>query len=122
MTAGIAAFAVVSGQAVRASDGIRCIVTFEGDMPIPEGQIEVVIENAGLQSENQPSALTFRMPSDGQSRQILFDLPLPVNIKTKSGVQIVAYLERKDGWLLARGSAEFKTTAPNKIELFTAIH
>ena len=36
--------------------------------------------------------------------------------------QIVARLEREDGWLLARGSAQIEPGAPVEITLFTVMY
>ena len=55
--------------------------------------------------------------------KMAFDLPLPSPIPGTAPIEIVAVLERDDGWLLARGSAMIdEPGAPVTITLFKAMY
>jgi hypothetical protein len=49
-----------------------------------------------------------RIESDGGSKTIAFSLSPPASSTASPTLQIVARLERADGWLVARGSAQIK--------------
>jgi hypothetical protein len=120
--AGAAFIVLAASKFANASSSIRCKIYFEGNTAIPEGEIDVAIEDTAVQNSNENQIPNVRLSSSGKSQVIEFDLPIPSAVETPSTLQIVAYLERKDGWLLARGSAAFSVDMANEIELFKVMY
>jgi hypothetical protein len=112
MTAGAAAVAAVAGPVAAQSTDIRGTVTFEGGAVIPEGDLEIYLED----NARRRAAKT-RINSDGGSKAIEFSLSSPASSTASPTLQIVARLERADGWLVARGSAQFEAGSPVYVTL-----
>ncbi len=115
VAAGIAAISavggtVLGGTAVAQPEGIFGEVTYEGGSPIPEGEIRIHLEGPAIEGHAGPGSAITRISSDGKSTVIGF--ALPGGADAAGTLEIVARLERSDGWLLARGSAVFQTTDP----------
>ncbi|MBP1862344.1 hypothetical protein [Rhizobium herbae] len=109
MTVGAAAIAAASGAgtvAAQATD-IRGAVTFERGAVVPEGRLEIYLEDPAVQGSARRSTET-HVKSDGRSRTIAFSLTPPASSGASSTLRIVARLERADGWLVARGSTQLK--------------
>ena len=51
MTAGVAAVAAAAGPVAAQSNDIRGAVTFEGGAAIPEGHLEIYLEDPAIQDE-----------------------------------------------------------------------
>ncbi|RCW88298.1 hypothetical protein [Paracoccus lutimaris] len=123
LAAGVAAAAMMTGPAAAQSTDIRGTVEFEGGAEIPKGQIAIYLEDSAAQNGTQNRTAEARVKSDGGSRTIDFSLPLPETAVANPTMQIVARLERADdGWLLARGSADFTAGAPAQITLYTVMY
>jgi uncharacterized lipoprotein YbaY len=122
MTAGAAAVAAAAGSAAAQSADISGAVTFEGGAAIPEGHIEVYLEDPAIQDSARRRAATTRIVSDGASKAIAFSLSPPVGWTASPTLQIVARLERADGWLVARGSARFEAGSPVSLTLNTVMY
>jgi len=117
MVAGAAAIAAIPGSAAAQSNEIRGAVTFEGGSVIPEGQLEIYLEDRAIQGEARRRAAKTHIKSDGRSKTIAFSLSPPTGLAPSPALQIIARLERADGWLVARGSAQFKGGSPISVTL-----
>ena len=117
MAAGVAAVAAATGAAAAQSTDIRGSVTFVGGKVIPEGHLEIYLEDTAIQDSARRRAAKTRLKSEGGSKTIEFSLPLPASSTASPTLQVVARLERADGWLVARGSAQFEAGFPVHVTL-----
>jgi uncharacterized lipoprotein YbaY len=122
MVAGAAAVAAATGPVAAQSTDIRGAVTFEGGAVIPEGHLEIYLEDRAIQDNARRRASKTRIKSDGGSKAIPFSLSPPASLTASPTLQIVARLERADGWLVARGSAKFETGMPVYVALNTVMY
>jgi uncharacterized lipoprotein YbaY len=122
IAAGAAAVAAAAGTVAAQSTEIRGAVTFEGGAVIPKGHLEIYLEDLAIQDNARRRAAETRVKSDGGSKTIAFFLPLPASSTASPTLQIVARLERADGWLVARGSAQFKAGSPISVTLNTVMY
>lgn len=122
LAAAVAAIAVVSGPFAAHATDIRGAVTFEGGAVIPEGYVEVYLDDPAIQEKGQRRAVTTRIKSDGRSKAIAFSLSPLASSSVSPALRIFARLERADGWLLARGSARFELGSPVDITLTTVMY
>jgi uncharacterized lipoprotein YbaY len=122
MAAGAAALAAATGTAAAQSVDISGDVTFKGGAAIPEGQIAVYLEDPAIQNSAQRRVTETHVNSDGGSKMIGFSLSVPASAAASPTLQIVARLERADGWLLARGSAQIAPNAPVSVTLKEAVY
>ncbi|WP_201861846.1 hypothetical protein [Microvirga soli] len=117
LTAGVAAFATSVGPVAAQPADIRGAITFEGGAVIPEGYVEVYLEDSAIRDNARRRIAKTRIKSDGRSRTIAFNLPSPASATASSTLQIVARLERTDGWLVARGSEQLAAASPVSVTL-----
>ncbi|ACP21629.1 conserved hypothetical protein (plasmid) [Sinorhizobium fredii NGR234] len=122
MTVGAAAFAVVAGPAAAQSTDIRGTVTFEGGAVIPEGHLEVYLDEPATQGSTPRRATKTRIKSDGRSKTIAFSLLPPAGSTASPTLRIIARLERADGWLVARGSTKVEAGSPVYVTLNTVMY
>ncbi|MER9400445.1 hypothetical protein NKI46_20255 [Mesorhizobium sp. M0615] len=137
MAAGVAAVAAATGAAaaqspdirapdIRATDiratDIRGAVTFVGGKAIPEGHLEIYLEDPAIHDSGRRRAAKTSLKSEGGSKTIEFSLPLPASSTASPTLQVVARLERADGWLVARGSAQFQAGLPVHVTLKAVIY
>ena len=122
MAAGAAAVAAAAGTVAAQSTDIRGAVTFEGGEVIPEGNLEIYLKDPAIQDSARRRAAKTRLKSDGGSKTIEFSLPLSASSTVSPTLQIVARLERADGWLVARGSAQFEAGSPVYVTLNTVMY
>ncbi|WP_262297869.1 hypothetical protein [Microvirga sesbaniae] len=122
MAAGVAAVAAAAGPAAAQAQEIRGAVTFEGGAAIPQGRLEIYLEDRSIRDEARRRAAGTRIQTDGTSRTLAFSFSAPANLAPSPTLQIVARLERADGWLLARGSAPFKAGPPVPVTLNAATY
>ena len=110
------AAAAVADASPAASKALRGTVEYEGGKPIPEGQLEITVEDpaASAKARTLPAA---SVPSDGTETAITFDVPAG-----PEGREVVAVLERADGWLLARGSAIVTAGDAVTVTLYTVMY
>lgn len=114
-----AAAAAVAGSVAAQPPDLRGTLTFEGGAPIPKGRIRISVEGAaGADSARAQPEQT----SDGKSAAMEFVIPSSARAATADPTEIVATLEREDGWLLARGSAAVTPGKPVAITLFTVMY
>ncbi|MEE1613313.1 hypothetical protein [Microvirga sp. CF3016] len=116
-TAGAAAVAAAVRPAAAQSTDIRGTVTFEGGAVIPKGHLEIYLEDSAIQGDARRRAARTRIESDGGSKAMAFSLSPPASSTSSPTLQIVARLERADGWLIARGSAQLKAGSPVHVTL-----
>ncbi len=117
--AAMAAVAAASGTAVAQSPDMRGDITFAGGKAIPEGEIEIYVEDPAIQDSAQRRVAETHVNSDGASKTIAFSLAQPADGEK---MQIVARLTRADGWLIARGSVQVALNAPVTITLKQVIY
>jgi len=120
--AGAAAVAAATGAAAAQPKEISGTVTFESGKAIPEGRLEIHLEDRGLEDKTQLDAAKTQMQSDGISKAIAFSLPSPASLTASPTRQIIVRLERPDGHLLARGSAQLDAGAPVEVTLNTVMY
>ena len=117
MTAGAAVVAAAAGPVAAQSTDIRGAVTFQGGAVIPDGHLEIYLEDPAIGDKARRRAAKTRIKSDGRSKAIGFSLTPPASVTASPTLQVVARLERADGWLVARGSAQFETGSPVYVTL-----
>ncbi|MET0745189.1 MAG: hypothetical protein ABWY78_17590 [Microvirga sp.] len=123
MTAGVAAAAAAAAGPVAAQPmDIRGAVTFKSGAAIPEGQLEITLEDPAVRDQARRRAATARIKSDGGSRAIAFALSPPASTTASPTLRIVVRLERADGWLVARGSARIKAGSPVDVTLDAVVY
>lgn len=123
MTVGAAAIAAASGAgavAAQATD-IRGAVTFESGAVVPEGRLEIYLEDPAVQGSARRTTET-HVKSDGRSRKIAFSLTPPASSGASPTQRVVARLERADGWLVARGSTQVKAGESVNLTLNTVTY
>jgi hypothetical protein len=97
-------------------------ITFEGGKAIPEGRIEITLEDKAVDDAALRRVAETTIDSDGGAQSIAFTLsPLP-SFAPLPTLQIVARLERADGWLVARGSAQVEAGSPVTVVLNTVMY
>jgi uncharacterized lipoprotein YbaY len=122
VTAGAAAVAAAAGPVAAQSADIRGAVAFEGGKVVPEGRLEIYLEDPAIADSAQRRAAGTRIQSDGKSKAIEFSLSPPASSTASPTQRIVARLERVDGWLLARGSAQVEAGSPVNVTLKTVVY
>lgn len=115
----VAAAAALGGGAGPARSGdLDVTIGFEGGGIIPKGRLAVYLDGgAGGQATSERTTLE----SGGGSTTASLSLPLP-DTNMSAPRQIVAELQRPDGWLLARGSAQIEAGSPVVITLYTVMY
>ncbi len=119
LAAGAATVAAFAGPATAQPRYVRGAVSFEGGAVIPQGEIEIFLEGLADDGPAGQEVTTTRARGDGKSKEIEFVLPLDGTAPPR--LEIVARLERADGWLVARGSAAYETAAPIRVVLNPAM-
>lgn len=101
------------------SSEIAITIGFDGGAAIPKGRLAVYLEGP---ADRQHTAARADAESNGGSSKISLALPLPPGTAMTSPQQVVAELQRADGWLLARGSAQVENGLPVEITLYTVMY
>lgn len=122
IAAGAAAVAVTTRQAAAQSADFSGTVTFKGGAVIPKGRLEIYLEDTAIQNKAQRRTAKTQIESDGKSKAMAFSLATPAGLAASPTLQIVARLEREDGWLLARGSAQANMGAPAIVALSAVVY
>lgn len=122
LVAGAAAVAAVAGAGSAQPAGISGTVEFEGGAAIPKGEVEIYVEVPTARDDALNSPARTRVESDGRSTEMDFSLTSPEDATTSPRPRVVARLERADGWLLARGSAQFETGSPVRVVLHPVMY
>lgn len=111
MTAGAAAVTSAAAQ----SPELRGSITLKDGATIPEGHIEIHLEDSAIADKAQRRIAQTRIDSDGKSKSLEFSLSAAPS--TSPTLRIVARLKRPGGHLLARGSAKFDPASPIHVTL-----
>ena len=119
---GAAVVAAIAWPAAARPTDMDGIITFEGGTIIPEGFLEISLEDPSLSDEALRRVAETRIESDGGSTSIAFALSPPASFAPASSLQVVARLERADGWLLARGSTQVDAGAAIHVTLNTVMY
>jgi hypothetical protein len=122
IAAGTAAAAAVPWPAAALSADIHGTVMFEGGAVIPEGMIDIYLEDPAIPDKALRRAAETRMASDGTSTALVFSLAPPEGFAASPGWRIVARLERADGWLLARGSTQIDRGSTARLALRLVVY
>jgi uncharacterized lipoprotein YbaY len=122
MAAGAAAVAAAAGPVAAQSTDIRGTIIFEGGAKIPEGRLEIYLEDPAIQDSARRRAAKTDIKSDGGSKAIAFSLSPSASATASPTARIVARLERADGWLVARGSTQFEAGSPVNVTLNTVMY
>ncbi len=118
MLAMAAAALLGPAAALAQSTEIHGEVVFEDGSAIPKGQIEIFLEDAAVQRDAQSRTAKTHIKSDGGSKMMVFSiLSEDDRDLSASTLQVIARLERADGWMLARGSAKLEPDAAVRITL-----
>lgn len=120
MAAGLAVAAAAAGPAAAEDAGLRGSVAFEGGGPIPEGTVTITLEDPAAPDAAPLADAATELRSDGTSERM--DFLLPAVAAASPTLEVVAHLERADGWLIARGSAGVDGRSPAHIVLHAAIY
>jgi len=120
--AGAAAVALAAAPAIASSTDMDGTITFEGGKAIPPGQLKITLEDKAVTDTALRRVAETTVKSDGSVLSIAFTLSPSVGFAPSPTLQIIARLERADGWLLARGSAEVMTGLPVAITLNTVLY
>ncbi len=120
MAAGAVAVSAVTGPAGAQPAEIRGTITFDGGSAIPEGQLEIYVEEPGAKTKAR--AAQTRIASKGGLKTIAFALIPPEASAGSKPLRIIARLERADGWLLARGSTRYRSGSPVTVALQTVMY
>lgn len=122
MAAGTAAVTAVAASAGGQTGAIPGTIVFADGSAIPKGDLVVYLDDSAADARaTQPGARS-RMISDGGAKVVRFTLPAPADLPAAQTQEIVAELQRADGWLLARGSAQLEPGAPVEITLYTVMY
>jgi uncharacterized lipoprotein YbaY len=122
MTAGAAAVTAAAGSVAAQSTDVHGAVVFDGGAVIPEGHLEIYLEDPAIQDQAQRRIAKTSIKSDGGSKAIEFSLSPPASSPASPTLRIVARLQRADGWLLARGSAPFEAGSPVHVALNAVLY
>jgi uncharacterized lipoprotein YbaY len=122
IAAGTAAVVAATRQAAAQSADFRGTVTFKGGAVIPKGRLEIYLEDPAIQDKAKRRAAKTRIESNGKSKAMAFSLTMPAGLAASPTQRIVVRLERADGWLLARGSAQAGAGSPAKVALSAVIY
>lgn len=120
--AGAAALVVASGPVAAQPADVRGTVTFQGGAAIPKGDLLIYLEDPAIQDSTRRRVAETTVKSDGRSKTLDFLLPQLNGADASPALRIVARLERQDGWLIARGSAQITTNAAVDVTLTTVIY
>lgn len=123
MATGAVIATAAAGTVSAQSTDSRGTVNFEGGKVIPEGHVEIYVEDPAIRDTMLNRATRTHLQSYGISKTIDFSFSQPAGLTASSPtLQIVARLERVDGWLLARGSSKFVPGSPIYITLNTVMY
>jgi hypothetical protein len=117
VAAGAAAVAAAPGTVAAQATDIQGAVVFESGADVPEGVLVIYLEDRAAKGGVPRRRAEMRLQSDGKLKTVEFSVASPAAAIASPNLQIVARLERADGWLVARGSTTFKAGSPVKVTL-----
>ena len=117
--------AAMAGGVAAQSPQIMGTVIYESGGAIPQGLIRISLddggraESSGAARKADPASVN----SSGKATSVEFAVQQSaLAARSAVPVEIVATLERDDGWLLARGSAPFAPDQPVTITLYPVMY
>lgn len=115
--AGVMVLTIAAGTVEAQMSSVSGAITYPDGKAIPEGVLKIQIED--LATGNAVADIgEVQIKSRGADKSVAFALP-PLAAKSSGNLEIVARLERADGFLLARGSAPYEAGAPVTVPLST---
>lgn len=117
--------AAMAGGVAAQSPEIMGTVTYETGGAIPAGLIRISLDGQDSRgsSDTAREAAPSSLDSSGKATSVEFAIPQPASAaRSAFPVEVVATLERDDGWLLARGSAPFTPGEPITITMFAVMY
>ena len=122
LLATLAAAIVSAGPVAAQTAEIRGAVSYQGGATIPRGTLEISLKDHAGSDGSRAGTSRLRKTSDGGSKTIAFALAAPPGSPAPPAVDVIARLERADGWLVARGSARFEPGSPISITLHKVMY
>ena len=123
IAASAAVVLAITGTLTAQPEEMQGVLQYETGLPIPKGQVEIHVEYPTVQTTTQQGPAQMQLESRGKDKAITFPLPPSATLGIDSDtVQIVARLEREDGWLLARGATSLRAGQPVSITLNTVMY
>lgn len=105
-------------QPTTAEPVIHGDVTYAGGAPIPAGYLKVRLDDLRVKNKAQRRLAEVHIRSNGRSERVPFSLNAPASrLANASQLELVARLEREDGWLLARASSHYTAGEPASLTL-----
>jgi hypothetical protein len=122
VAAGAVPVAAAAGTVAAQATDIQGAVVFESGADVPEGVLVIYLEDRAAKGGEPRRRAEMRLRSDGKSKTVAFSVASPAAAIASPNLQIVARLERADGWLVARGSAPFEAGSPVRVTLKPAMY
>jgi len=120
--ASAAALAAFVHRGAAQPEAVRGVVIFANDGKIPKGGIELFLTDPARRGAEEHRIAQATLHSNGTAERIEFAFELPQPLPQSATRQIVARLERPDGWLIARGRAKLRAGVPVFIRLDTVMY
>ncbi|MFS4580649.1 hypothetical protein [Phaeobacter sp. C3_T13_0] len=112
----------VAYAAASQPNRVQGVVAFAGGDKIPKGRITLLLPDHGFPEVSGKDVAQISLYSDGNAEQIDFSYLPKQRFNDTQTQQIVARLERADGWLIARGSAKLQEGSSVHITLGTVMY
>lgn len=116
-TLGATALAVAGVDKAAADGSIRGNIVSDDGKPIAEGELTVHLERRGVAEEAKRRVAKTQIKSDGKQKTIAFEIAAPAAVLSEGDHDLVATLRRADGWLIARGSTDYRAGAVAELTL-----
>ena len=98
-------------------------VTYSTGGAIPEGYLKIRLEDPSGGSKAERRIAEVHVKSSGAVDAEPFTLKAPRSrVEGTTQLEVVARLEREDGWLIARGSERIRGTEPVSVTLNTVMY
>ncbi|MDD7911549.1 hypothetical protein PUV47_16585 [Pseudovibrio exalbescens] len=112
------------GQPVNAqTQKISGTISFADQELIPEGSLKLYLKSTARPDSKTELETETPLESRGKTGTLAFVANLPEALEPTAPFQLIARLERADGWLLARGAASLKKPdMPQEITLYTVMY
>ena len=101
---------------------LRVFLEFADGSPVPKDRIEVFLRDPARPDDPRLAKAKVQVMGTGKDRRIAVDIPLQDAPDMTPTLQVVAQMARKDGWLLARGSAGVAADQPLTVTLHQVVY
>lgn len=125
MTAALcSAASTAQGQQVVVSlQNVSGAITFAEHAKIPKGELKLFLRETSQSHSKIELKLQDPLKSSGTVKSYAFMASLPKTLHSVTPLQLIAQLERSDGWLIARGSVLVSNIkAQQNITLFPVMY